>query len=68
MWKLAQLALGLLGIAAILAFLALCLYVIWWAVMIVVSYVPILGKRHRHDRWDELNAIPQTRRPNDEAR
>jgi hypothetical protein len=34
-------------IAALLALQALALYVIWWVVMIVVSCVPMVGKRHR---------------------
>ena len=55
-WRLPQIAYGFLMIAGLLAVVALCFYVIWGIVMIAVSFVPIVGKRHRHDRWDELNA------------
>ena len=50
-----QLAYGLLGIAMLIAFDALCLYALWWLVLWLVSYVPMVGQRHKHDRWDELN-------------
>ena len=50
----ATLVYGLVIIAGMLAVIALCFYMIWWVVMIVVSFIPIIGKRHRHDRWDEF--------------
>ena len=46
-------ALGM--IAALLALNALALYMIWWLAMIVVTFVPIIGKKHRHSGWDRLN-------------
>ena len=30
-------------------------YALAWIALAAVSYFPIIGKRHRHDRWDELN-------------
>jgi len=45
---------GLLGIAMLLAAVALVFYLTWWAVMLVVRFIPIVGTRHRHDRWDEF--------------
>lgn len=50
-----QLIAGLAMIAALLALNALALYVIWRFTMIVVSFVPMIGKRHRHPEWDRLN-------------
>lgn len=44
-------ALGL--IAALLALNALALCSGW--AMIVVTFVPVIGKRHRHSGWDRLN-------------
>jgi len=58
LWRLAQIAYGVIGIVGLLALQALALYVLWWTVMIAVSKVPMIGKRHRHDRWDELNEGP----------
>jgi hypothetical protein len=44
-----------LGIAGLLAIVAALFYGLAWAVLIVVRFVPVIGKRHRHDRWHELN-------------
>jgi hypothetical protein len=48
---------GLVGIAGLLALLALALYVIWWIVMVVVSFLPIIGKKHKHRDWDRLQKL-----------
>jgi hypothetical protein len=61
-WRLAQLAYGLLLILGLLAVNALCLYAIWWAVMSLVSLIPVVGKRHKHDRWEQFNNA-SARRP-----
>jgi hypothetical protein len=45
---------GFIGIAGLLALLALALYAVWWIVMIVVSFLPVLGKKHKHADWDDL--------------
>lgn len=58
LWRTAQLAYGFLLIAGLMAVAALCFYVIWLAVMAVVSFLPMIGQRHRHARWDELNTLP----------
>ena len=50
-----QVVLGLGSIAGLLALQALALYLIWWVVMIVVSFVPAIGRKHRHRDWDRLN-------------
>ena len=30
-------------------------YALAWIALAAVLFVPIIGKRHRHERWDELN-------------
>jgi hypothetical protein len=45
---------GFVAIAGLLALLALALYVIWWIVMAVVSFLRIIGKKHKHRDWDQL--------------
>ena len=30
------------------------LYAFCWAVLFLVRFVPVIGKRHRHAHWDEL--------------
>lgn len=36
---------GFVVIALLLGAMALTLYLVWWAVMVAVSYIPIVGKR-----------------------
>ena len=55
LWRLTQVLSGVVGIVGLLAVQALILYVLWWGVMLLVSVIPMIGKRHRHDRWNELN-------------
>ncbi len=50
-----QIALGFAAIAGLLAIQALALYFIWWAVMIVLHLVPMIGRKHRHRDWDRLD-------------
>ena len=56
MERAAQLAAGFVSIAALLAIAAAGLYVCWWLVMLVVRYLPIVGRRHKHADWDRLNS------------
>ena len=30
-------------------------YALGWVTLCFVRLVPLIGRRHRHDRWDELN-------------
>ena len=46
---------GFAMIAAFLAIQALVLYVIARIVLVAVSFVPMIGKKHRHPDWDRLN-------------
>jgi hypothetical protein len=46
---------GLAMIAGLLALNALALHLIWWVAMIAVSFVPMIGKKHRHRDWERLN-------------
>ena len=45
-----------LGIAGLLAIVAVAFYGLAWAVLIAMRFIPVIGKRHRHDRWDELTS------------
>lgn len=51
-----QLAYGFALIAGLLAAQAAALYVLWWLVMMVVHFVPIVGRRHKHRDWNRLNS------------
>jgi hypothetical protein len=48
----------LLGAAGLLAVVAALFYGLSWAVLIAVRFIPVIGKRDRHERWDELNRRP----------
>jgi hypothetical protein len=50
-----QILFSILGIAALLAVNALALYAIYRIVMVTVSFIPAIGKKHRHGDWDRLN-------------
>jgi hypothetical protein len=41
-------------IAGLMAVVAGVLYAFCCSVLFLVGFVPIIGKRHRHVRWDEL--------------
>ena len=49
----------LAGIAGLLLLMAALFYGVGWAVMFTMRFVPLIGKRHRHDRWDELTRRPR---------
>lgn len=53
--KVLQLLAGFVMIAALLAIQALALYVLARIVLIAVSRMPMIGRKHRHDGWDRLN-------------
>jgi hypothetical protein len=54
---------GWLGIGALLAFLALSIWVAMWIALLIARQIPTIGRRHRHDRWSEMqqdgNRLPQ---------
>ena len=50
-----QIGLGFAMIAGLLAIQALALYVIWWVVLRLVAFLPMIGKKHRHQNWERLN-------------
>ena len=41
--------------AAILALWAAAFYAVCYLTLLLVRIFPLIGKRHRHRRWDELN-------------
>jgi hypothetical protein len=42
---------GLVGIATLLAVVSAALYGICWLVILAVSRVPMVGRKHRHSGW-----------------
>lgn len=52
--KLALVAGVLAVIAVMVAVVGLCFYMVGWAVMMAVRFLPMIGKRHRHDRWAQF--------------
>ena len=56
MGRFLQLTAGFASIAALLALAAAGLYLCWWVVMLAVSYLPIIGRRHKHADWDRMNS------------
>ena len=41
-------------IAGLMAVVAGLFYAFSWLMLLVVSLFPVIGKRHRHGRWNEL--------------
>ena len=50
-----QILVAVLSIAALLALNALALYAAYRLVIVAVSFIPAIGKKHRHGDWDRLN-------------
>ncbi len=44
-----------LMITALLVAVGAAFYALVWVSLMVASSFPIIGKRHRHQRWDDLN-------------
>jgi hypothetical protein len=44
-----------LMITALLVAVGVAFYALVWVSLMVASSIPIIGKRHRHQRWDNLN-------------
>ena len=44
-----------LMITALLVAVGVAFYALVWVSLMVASSFPIIGKRHRHQRWDDLN-------------
>lgn len=42
-------------IAGLLAVMGLLFYGLCWLALSAAMFFPIVGRRHRHARWDELN-------------
>ncbi len=49
---------GLAFIALLLGVILLGVYMVWWIAMMAVRFLPMIGRRHRHDDWDRLNRTP----------
>ena len=46
-------------IIGLMAVQAAALYAIGWVVLLVFRYIPLIGKKHRHERWHQLNRPPE---------
>ena len=57
----AQFVFGLVVIVFALVLLGLVVGGAAWLVLIAVHRLPLIGQRHRHGRWDELNRPPPPR-------
>jgi|RhiMetdeSRZDD1v2_1073273.scaffolds.fasta_scaffold318273_3 hypothetical protein len=42
-------------IVGLLAVVGAVFYGLAWTALTLVRFVPMIGKRHRHARWDDLN-------------
>ena len=42
-------------IALLLGVVVLGVYTVGWIALAATSFLPMIGKRHRHDEWDKLN-------------
>jgi hypothetical protein len=45
---------GLVGITALLSLLVIAICAAMWVVLLAVRHVPVVGRRHRHARWSEM--------------
>ena len=64
-WGLLRLASALLMIAGLLVAIWASLYAVRYVVLITTSFIPLVGKRHRHDRWTEMNSVDNTKHRSD---
>jgi hypothetical protein len=55
----AQFVFGLVVIVFALVLLALVLSGSAWVVLSLMRHLPLIGRRHRHGQWDELNKPPE---------
>ena len=51
----AQFVFGLVVIVFALALLGIVVGGAAWVVLLGVQRLPLIGQRHRHEQWDELN-------------
>jgi hypothetical protein len=51
-----QLAIALIGIVGLLLAVYLCLHLVRIFVGLAAGLLPLIGRRHRHNRWTEMNA------------
>jgi hypothetical protein len=42
-------------IGGLMAAVGAIFYALCWAGLWLVQFFPLIGKRHRHARWDEMN-------------
>lgn len=47
-------------VAGLLVLWWLGIRLFWWLILSLSSLVPFIGRKHRHERWDQVNEIPRT--------
>ena len=52
---------GLAMIAGLVALVGALLYGFSWAVLSLVRFFPVIGRKHRHGRWEEMNQRESSR-------
>lgn len=57
-----QLLSGFVGIAGLLTLLALAFYVTWRLALFIASFLPIIGRRHKHAEWEQLQKFRNGRK------
>jgi di/tricarboxylate transporter len=65
LWGPLRLASALLMIAGLLLAMWASLYAVRYIVLIPTSFIPLVGKRHRHDRWTEMNSVENVKSRSD---
>ena len=46
---------GVIIIGGILAVCGFAMYLLWWATLVTIRRLPMIGRRHKHANWDRLN-------------
>jgi hypothetical protein len=55
-WGVLRLIEGLLIVAGFLLASVACLYAVRFVVLVITSFIPMIGERHLHDRWHKMNS------------
>jgi hypothetical protein len=49
-------------IAGLVALVGALLYAFSWTVLSLVRFFPVIGRKHRHQRWDEMQRETERKR------
>jgi hypothetical protein len=56
-WGVLRLVSALLMIAGLLVAIWASLHVVRYVILLATSFIPLVGRRRRHDRWIEMNSV-----------